>query len=163
LAGIQRTLLRRPAEADPIVLTATSPFGHWVGLTHSVCDQRRTALIARTAPYNEKLASDRGVLLHEMIHAYLVERGEDPAHEVAPWCREIARLSALLGKPIMVEPQTVRRVSRPTVSFRAQTPPDARTRSGSTSAACCTQLRVTVTDQIWCRVGGSSATSSPSH
>src|SRR5438128_421152 len=52
----------------PIVLVATSPWGHWIGCTHMVRPQRRAAFIALTAPYNRTLRSDRGVLLHEMIH-----------------------------------------------------------------------------------------------
>src|SRR5262245_46270057 len=62
----------------PLVLVATSPWGHWTGCTHWVLRPRRTAYIALTAPYNKTLRSDRGVLLHEMIHALLVERGESP-------------------------------------------------------------------------------------
>jgi hypothetical protein len=95
----------------PIVITATSPFGHWYGCTHWVA-QRRVAFIALTAPSNATLRSDCGVLLHEMVHAYLVERGEVPDHEGAPWCREITRLSAMLGCPeITVRPQRVQRVN----------------------------------------------------
>jgi hypothetical protein len=76
-----------------------------------VTTQRRAAFIALTAPYNPDLRSDRGVLLHEMIHAALVERGESPAHADAPWCSEITRISALLGRPdIHAEPEKVRRV-----------------------------------------------------
>jgi hypothetical protein len=96
----------------PIVLVATSPHGHWVGCTHTVTTQRRAAFIALTAPYNKRLRSDRGVLLHEMIHAALVERGESPKHEHAPWCREITRLSALLGRSyVHAAPQKVQRVN----------------------------------------------------
>ena len=96
----------------PIVLVATSPWGHWVGCTHLVTTQRRAAFIALTAPYNVDLRSDRGTLLHEMIHAALVERGESPKHEHPPWCREITRLSALLGRPdIYAAPQKVQRVN----------------------------------------------------
>jgi hypothetical protein len=99
----------RPA---PIVLIATSPYGHWVGCTHGISRQRRVAFVSLTAPYNEKLASDRGVLLHEMVHAWLFQRGENPAHEAAPWCREITRLSALLGRPeIKAAPEKVKRVN----------------------------------------------------
>ena len=94
------------------MLQATSPFGHWVGCTHSVRQQNRVAFIALTAPYNPSLVSDRGVVLHEMVHSYLIERGEVPAHEGAPSCREITRLSALLRRPdIKAEAQKVQRVN----------------------------------------------------
>ncbi len=96
----------------PIVMVATSPYGHWVGCTHWLRHPRRVAYIGMTAPNNRKLASDPGVLLHEMVHAWLVHTGEDPSHEGRPWCREITRLSALLGRPeIKAEPQKVRRVN----------------------------------------------------
>jgi len=96
----------------PIVLVATSPWGHWWACTHIVPTQRRVAFIALTSPYNAVLRPDRGVLLHEMIHAALAERGESSAHEDAPWCREITRISALLGRPeIHAEPEKVKRVN----------------------------------------------------
>ena len=95
-----------------IVLTDTSPYGHWIGCTHSLRGQRRAVLICLTDPLNAKLVSDRGVLLHEMVHAHLVERGENSAHEGAPWCREITRLSTALGRPdVVAEPQKVQRVN----------------------------------------------------
>jgi hypothetical protein len=41
------------------------------------------------------------VLTHEMIHAVLMFRGEDPGHNGEPWCRMIAGLSpAVLGREV---------------------------------------------------------------
>jgi hypothetical protein len=43
-----------------------------------------------------------------MTHQYLLERGESPKHEDAPWCREIMRLHrAISGKVIWAAPETV--------------------------------------------------------
>jgi len=51
------------------------------------------------------------VLLHEMIHAILSDRGEDGAHNGEPWCAEIMRITPLLGfAPILAAPVTQRRV-----------------------------------------------------
>ena len=37
------------------------------------------------------------VLTHEMIHAHLNIIGENPAHNYAPWCREVERQSPAVG------------------------------------------------------------------
>src|SRR5262245_14336650 len=55
-----------------------------------------------------ELVADRGVLLHEMIHQYLIERGESPKHEHEPWCREIMQLHrAITRKAIWATPESV--------------------------------------------------------
>ena len=59
----------------PITIVNTSPYGHWLGLTCGSLN--RTHLIQLTMPTEAgQLVADRGVLLHEMIHQCLVERGE---------------------------------------------------------------------------------------
>ena len=57
-----------------------------------------------------------GTLLHEMLHQYLFERGEDPAHMGDPWRREIMRLTKLItGKTVWAGPsKTVRRNGKTT-------------------------------------------------
>lgn len=59
-----------------------------------------------------RMVSD--VLLHEMIHAALMLRGEEPGHNFAPWCRVIAELSpAVLGREVDARPVQPRRVPNP--------------------------------------------------
>ena len=53
-------------------------------------------------------------LVHEMVHAALILRGEDPEHNGDPWCRLIAELSpAVLGREITARPVRPRRVPNP--------------------------------------------------
>ena len=68
-----------------------------------------THLIQLTMPADAgELVADRGVLLHEMAHQHLVERGESPKHEHEPWCREIMRLhKAISGKRIWAAPESI--------------------------------------------------------
>jgi hypothetical protein len=58
-----------------------------------------------------RLVADNGTLLHEMLHQYLFERGENSAHAGAPWRREIMRLTKLItGETVWAGPsKTVRR------------------------------------------------------
>lgn len=65
----------------------------------------------RTQP-GARMVTD--VLVHEMIHAALMLRGEDPGHNEAPWCRMIAELSpAVLGQDVNAAPVKPRRVPNP--------------------------------------------------
>jgi len=80
----------------PILLVATSPHGHWLGLTHG-SHERAVHRIELTNPGRKRvLVARRATLLHEMIHQHLVERGEDPHHDGEPWRREITRMHAEL-------------------------------------------------------------------
>jgi hypothetical protein len=61
----------------PITIVSTSPYGRWTGLTYGAA--KRAHLIQLTVPREAgELVADRGVLLHEMIHQYLLERSESP-------------------------------------------------------------------------------------
>jgi hypothetical protein len=54
------------------------------------------------------------VLVHEMAHAALMLRGEDPRHNGGPWCQMITELSpAVLGAEITARPVLPRRVPNP--------------------------------------------------
>jgi hypothetical protein len=54
------------------------------------------------------------VRLHEMIHAALILRGEDPGHNEPPWCRLITELSpGVLGHGISAHPVRTHRVPNP--------------------------------------------------
>lgn len=101
----------------PITLVATSPHGHWLGLTsgmrpgngHAVC---RCHLLQLTYPASgRQLIADRGVLLHEMVHQALVEAGLYPSHDGEPWRNEITRLhGALTGERLWCAYDQVRKV-----------------------------------------------------
>jgi hypothetical protein len=63
-------------------------------------------------PGGPRMAAD--VLVHEMIHAALMLRGEDPGHNGEPWCRMLADLSpAVLGREVDARPVLPRRVPNP--------------------------------------------------
>jgi hypothetical protein len=63
------------------------------------------------------------VLVHEMIHAALMLRGEDPGHNEAPWCRMVGELSpAVLGQDVTAEPVKPRRVPNPAREFDPAAP-----------------------------------------
>ena len=54
------------------------------------------------------------MLVHEMVHAVLMLRGEDPGHNGEPWCKMISDLSpAVLGGEISARPARPRRVPNP--------------------------------------------------
>jgi len=63
-------------------------------------------------PGGPRMVSD--VLVHEMVHAALMLRGEDPRHNGEPWCQAITELSpGVLGHEIIARPVLPRRVANP--------------------------------------------------
>jgi hypothetical protein len=86
----------------PLIITQAMPYGRRVAF----CSYGGDKLGGRTITVNvpregEELVADNGVLLHEMVHQYLFERGEDPAHASHAWRREIMRLtSEMTGRKI---------------------------------------------------------------
>jgi len=84
----------------PILLVPVAPYGHWIGLT-------RQSFIYLVWKLDEH--AERATLLHEMVHAWLHQRGENPKHAGAPWCREIMRISRLLGHTIHAGAYAVQR------------------------------------------------------
>ena len=97
----------------PLVITNTQPFGKRLAF----CSLGKTSdLTWRTITLNvpktgDVLLADNGVLLHEMVHQRLFERGELPDHASEPWRNEIMRLHlAITGKHIWAgRSKTVRR------------------------------------------------------
>jgi hypothetical protein len=93
----------------PIFFTQVSPYGHWLGLC-SCSSESRTICLCRPRETTQ-LRADKGVLLHEMIHQHLTERGESPAHKDQPWRDEIARLTLqITGKLIVASAQKVTKI-----------------------------------------------------
>jgi hypothetical protein len=93
----------------PIFLTPAAPYGKCLGWT---CCAEAVTHIALLAPKEgQVLVADRGVLLHEMVHQFLHERGLYPKHAGEPWCREIMRLhKELTGSEIWAGRYTVAKV-----------------------------------------------------
>jgi hypothetical protein len=103
----------------PVIIGLTA-YGKCIGLTRggTWLDSPRITLAPelfngnhRTAP-GPRMVSD--VLVHEMAHAALMLRSEDPDHNSEPWCRLITELSpAVLGREISARPVLPRRVPNP--------------------------------------------------
>jgi hypothetical protein len=83
----------------PLFLTPVSPYGTWLGLS---CGGTEVRSLALTCPkQGEVLVANRGVLLHEMVHHSLFERGVTSKHDGEPWRLEIMRLTqALTGRDV---------------------------------------------------------------
>lgn len=103
----------------PVIIGLTA-FGRCIGVTRGAgwLDSPRITLAPELfngnhrTPGGPPMVSD--VLIHEMVHAALMLRGEDPQHNSAPWCRVITELSpALLGCEITARPVVPRRVPNP--------------------------------------------------
>lgn len=101
----------------PVLYVPTSPYGHWVGL------HRHDQNIYLMFP-GEKRSWNfvRGVLLHEMIHQHLSQRGKNPAHAGEPWCSEIMRISKLLGANIWAGRYTVKKMNGKSVRANEEPP-----------------------------------------
>jgi hypothetical protein len=86
----------------PLVFTRTMPFGRRVAFcSHSSNGGGRTITVNVPDVHLYLLADKNGVLLHEMIHQFLFERGESAGHSGEPWRREIIRLhKAIAGHEI---------------------------------------------------------------
>jgi hypothetical protein len=96
----------------------TQPEGLWPGritLHPSLLRPRGAAWGSYFSQLGSRFAED--VLLHEMVHVRLVERGEerddrDGCHNIEPWCAEIVRITPQLGLPtIKAVPVKPRRVN----------------------------------------------------
>jgi hypothetical protein len=76
----------------PLVITNTLPFGNRLAFcSYDPASSGRTITLNVPAAHRCLLA-DNGVLLHEMIHQVLFERGLDAAHASEGWRNEIMRL-----------------------------------------------------------------------
>jgi hypothetical protein len=102
----------------PIVI-GIAAYGHCVGLTRGAWTAGpRISLAAEIfngsarEPGGTLQVSD--VLVHEMVHAALIVRGEERRHNFAPWCRMIAGLSpAVLGREVDARPVGLVRIPNP--------------------------------------------------
>ncbi len=103
----------------PLVITHTQPFGRRIAFcSYNPNTSGRT--ITLNVPKQKhvgrryELLADNCTLLHEMVHQFLFERGEDAAHLSEGWRREIMRLTKqITGKEVWAgRSMTVRRGKR---------------------------------------------------
>ena len=100
----------------PIVIGITA-YGHCIALTrgHST---PRISLASELFNGSGRLRGGplmvSDTLIHEMLHAFLMLRGENPAHNAAPWCRMITDLTpGLAGREVQAERVGTMRVPNP--------------------------------------------------
>jgi hypothetical protein len=103
----------------PVIIGLTA-FGRCIGATRDTgwLDSPRITLTPELFNGNHRTAGGprmvSDVLVHEMVHAVLMLRGEDPQHNGDPWCRLITELSPeVLGREITARPVLPRRVPNP--------------------------------------------------
>jgi hypothetical protein len=113
------------------VIIGLAPFGHCIGVTRPAgwLAAPRIGLAPEIftgnhrTPGGPRMLAD--VLVHEMVHAILMLRGEDPSHNGLPWCRMLRNLSpAVLGHRVTARPVVPQRVPNPA---RATDPDAPRT------------------------------------
>jgi hypothetical protein len=69
----------------------------------------RTHIALMSPRHGGYFTADRGTLLHEMVHQFLNETGDNIRHAGAPWCREIMRLTKqITGKEVWAGKYTVK-------------------------------------------------------
>lgn len=94
----------------PIVIGLTA-FGRCIGLTRYGLDWLKSPRISLAPGIFDSTLRVSDVLVHELAHAALMLRGEDPGHNGASWCRLITELSPdVLGREITAAPVGTRRV-----------------------------------------------------
>ncbi len=93
----------------PLIVSQMLPFGRRIGqCSYNLRSWQGRAITLNLPDAGGHLIADNNTLLHEMLHQYLFERGEDPAHMAEPWRREIMRLTKLItGKTIWAGPSKV--------------------------------------------------------
>jgi hypothetical protein len=99
------------------------PFGKRIGqCSHNVGGDGR-AITLNLPDCGRRLVADNNTLLHEMLHQFLFERGEDSTHAGAPWRREIMRMTKLItGKTIWAGPSKTVRQNGKVVRINASHP-----------------------------------------
>src|SRR6516164_3832693 len=95
----------------PLVLTQTQPFGKRLAFCSYNPSTTGRTITLNVPKAHKSLLADNGVLLHEMIHQVLFERGTDAAHASEGWRNEIMRLHELItGSQIWAGRSTTKRI-----------------------------------------------------
>jgi hypothetical protein len=76
----------------PVVITNTLPFGHMLAFCSYNPGGGGRTITLNVPSAHKRLLADNDTLLHEMVHQYLHELGENAKHAGAGWRREIMRL-----------------------------------------------------------------------
>jgi hypothetical protein len=63
--------------------------------------------------FTNSLGEVSDTLVHEMVHAALMVRGQSPDHNGQPWCDEITRISKACGFDIVAKPVRPKRIPNP--------------------------------------------------
>ena len=107
----------------PLVITHTQPFGKRLAFCSYNPDTSGRTITLNVPTQHNHLLADNSTLLHEMVHQFLFERGEDAAHRSAGWRREIMRLNKLItGVEIWAGPSVVRRIAGKAMRINAPNP-----------------------------------------
>jgi hypothetical protein len=107
----------------PLVITHTQPFGRRLAFCSYHSDGEGRTITVNVPKKHDQLLADNGVLLHEMIHQYLFERGEPAGHDAEGWRREIMRLNQLLtGSEIWAGASKTVRIDKKVVRINAPHP-----------------------------------------
>ena len=108
-----------------ISFSYTSQFGRWLGQCaygkersggrHTMARITLCRPLGRELPASFRnrqysLCADSAVLLHEMLHLYLFQRGEPAGHSSAGWIDGVLRMSEQLGVNVDYQPQIRRRI-----------------------------------------------------
>lgn len=97
-------------EQLPIVIGITA-YGACIGLTRYRQDGARISIASNLFAQGRRAVDD--VMVHEMLHVYLGQCGENPAHNGEPWYGAVRRLSpAVLGRELDVRRGVARRSVR---------------------------------------------------
>jgi hypothetical protein len=65
----------------PLVITHTQPYGARLAFCSYGANKGGRTITVNVPQHHKVLLADNGVLLHEMIHQFLFERGEYPSHD----------------------------------------------------------------------------------
>lgn len=82
----------------PLVITRAQPYGARLAYCSYGLGGGERTITLNIPKDHDSLVADNSVLLHEMIHQCLFERGEYPSHDGEPWRKEIMRLHRVLTK-----------------------------------------------------------------
>jgi hypothetical protein len=95
----------------PLVITNTQPHGNLLAFCSFNPATGGRTITLNVPKDHKRLLADYNTLIHEMVHQFCHERGEDAKHLGAPWRREIMRLTKqITGQEIWCgKSQTVRR------------------------------------------------------
>jgi hypothetical protein len=113
-ARLNRELFAGSIPPVPVIIGLTA-YGKCIGATMPATWLGAPRITLAPLIFNRGGArSVSDALVHEMIHAALIFRGEDPAHNGAPWCKLITELSPdVAGRDIIARPVRTRRVPNP--------------------------------------------------